>query len=146
MTPAPPDTAAEAMIVDLHRSHYVELVQLAAVFIDDVALCEEVVQDAFVKLPTLSIGGADAIIALRQMVLTLARSASVEAGAVTTGVLSALRGMERDAADMVVLCHYLDLEVEGAAESLGLERRAARKALKRGERQLDRVATIGGAA
>lgn len=146
MTPAPTDTAAEATIVDLHGSHYVELVQLAAVFVDDVALCEEVVQDAFVKLPTLSIGGAEAVSALRQMVLTLARSSSAEAGAVSTGILSVLRGIARDDADMLVLCHYLDLGVEEAAASLGLSARDARKALQRGERQLDRLASTGGVA
>lgn len=144
MTPSTVDIAVEATIVELHGFHYVELVQLAAVFVDDIALCEEVVQDAFVKLPTLSVSGAEGAAALRQMVLTLARSSSAEAGAVTTGILSALRGVDRDEADMVVLCHFLDLSVDESAASLGLSLRAARKALKRGERHLDRFATTGG--
>jgi DNA-directed RNA polymerase specialized sigma24 family protein len=142
-----PDPALEAQLVGLHRSLYAELVQLAAVFVDDVGLCEEVVQDAFVKLPTLGVDGFAATAALRQLVLALARSASAESGAVATGLLGLLRRLDRDDADMVVLHHYLELPVDEAASSLGLGLRAARKALARGEKQLDRLATaVGGAA
>src|SRR3546814_3147007 len=35
-----------------HREHYRSLVRLASLLLDDVGLCEEVVQDAFVKVWT----------------------------------------------------------------------------------------------
>ncbi|MDE0668222.1 MAG: SigE family RNA polymerase sigma factor, partial [bacterium] len=42
------------LLVRLFADHYKDLVRLASLLLDDVESCEEVVQDAFVKLHTLS--------------------------------------------------------------------------------------------
>lgn len=71
-------TVADRYELDrLYREHYRSLVRLASILVDDVATCEELVQDAFVAVLRRSGGWAEADKAgayLRSVVLNHARS------------------------------------------------------------------------
>jgi RNA polymerase sigma-70 factor (sigma-E family) len=45
-----PEEVTGSALAQAHRDHYRSLVKLAALLIDDVALCEEIVQEAFVSV------------------------------------------------------------------------------------------------
>ncbi|MFQ5558236.1 MAG: RNA polymerase sigma factor, partial [Acidimicrobiales bacterium] len=66
----------ENRLTALYDAHYRDLVRLAAVLIDDVGECEELVQDAFARLLGGSVGPGSGREApyLRSMVLNGARS------------------------------------------------------------------------
>ena len=131
----------------LHREHYRSLVRLAAVLVDDVATCEELVQDAFVAVlvrhSALS-DGARLPAYLRSAVLNGARShlrrrrtrervrpvgvvrveGSAEAGALRAEehevVLAALRALPERQREVLALRYYLDLSEAEIAETLGI--------------------------
>jgi RNA polymerase sigma-70 factor (sigma-E family) len=71
-------TVADRFELDrLYREHYRSLVRLASILVDDIATCEELVQDAFVAVLRRSGGWAEADKAgayLRSVVLNHARS------------------------------------------------------------------------
>ena len=130
----------------LHREHYRSLVRLAAVLVDDVATCEELVQDAFVAVLTRhpALIGARLPAYLRSAVLNGARShlrrrrtrervrplgvvrveGSAEAGALRTEehevVLAALRALPERQREVLALRYYLDLSEAEIAETLGI--------------------------
>lgn len=132
----------------LYREHYRSLVRLAAILVDDVTTCEELVQDAFVAVLRRSGGWAEADKAgayLRSVVLNHARShlrkqqvrrrwlrsvdpPSPEGGAdraalldaETTEMLTALRALPERQREVLALRYYLDLSEAEIAATLGI--------------------------
>lgn len=132
----------------LYREHYPSLVRLASLLVDDVATCEELVQDAFVAVLRRSGGWADAARApayLRSAVLNGARSQmrkrqvrrrwlrSVEpprhapaadgpalGHAETAAMLDALRALPERQREVLALRFYLDVSEAEIAATLGI--------------------------
>ena len=127
-----------------YREHYRSLVRLASLLVDDVPTCEELVQDAFVRVwrgPRLV--AADRLPAyLRSAVLNGARShlrrrlvtqrhlptapdpAADPADGARTGddqrVLDALRSLPDRQREVLALRYYLDLSEAEIARTLGI--------------------------
>jgi len=137
---------AELDLEAVYRSEYRSLVRLAALLLDDVATCEEVVQDAFVRTwhrPPL-LRDPDRLSAyLRSAVLNRARSQlrrravrrrhlapvpEPSEGAESTAmahdpdraVLAALRALPDRQREVLVLRYYLDLSEAEIAATLGI--------------------------
>lgn len=127
----------------LYREHYRSLVRLAAILVDDVATCEEVVQDAFVAVLRRSGGWLEADKGpayLRSAVLNGARShlrkqrvrrrwlrtaeppgAAPDAlDAASSEVLEALRALPERQREVLALRYYLDLSEAEIAAALGI--------------------------
>lgn len=137
--------ADDDLLVRLFTEHYKSLVRLASLLLDDVPSCEEVVQDAFVKMQTLKKRpepGKEAPY-LRSIVLNGARSRmrrrlvrrrtrldrqtpadSAEANAMrrlaNQEVLEAVRKLPRRQAEVVTLRYFGDLSEAEIAETLGI--------------------------
>jgi RNA polymerase sigma factor (sigma-70 family) len=132
-------------IAVLFETNYAALVRLAAVLVDDVGSCEEIVQDAFARLLTTSPGPAPGKEAsyLRSAVLNGARSRlrhrlvrerhedpptppfpAAEQEAVrrmeTRRVLDALRALPARQAEVLALRFQADLSEAEIAETLGI--------------------------
>jgi RNA polymerase sigma-70 factor (sigma-E family) len=133
-----------ADLASAYREHYASLVRLASLLVDDVGRCEEIVQDAFVKVwrrpPSLDAG--DRLPAyLRSAVLNGARShlrrrgverrhlravasPSVAPDDRSTAddhrVLAALRGLPARQREVLVLRYYVDLSEVEIASTLGI--------------------------
>ena len=148
MAPAQDEPSRSPVRSDLatvHREQYASLVRLASLLLDDVGRCEEIVQDAFVKVwrrpPMLE--GADRLPAyLRSAVLNGARShlrhrtverrhlraiaspTEAREGPATTGdddrVLAALRSLPVRQREVLALRYYLDLSEAEIADTLGI--------------------------
>jgi RNA polymerase sigma-70 factor (sigma-E family) len=153
-----PGQLARPDLATAYQAHYRSLVRLAALLVDDVGRCEEIVQDAFVKVwrrpPNLT-GGDDRLPAyLRSAVLNGARShlrrrgverrhlrsvaspaASPEATA-TSGdddrVLAALRSLPDRQREVLALRYYLDLSEREIAATLGISPGAVKTHAHRG--------------
>lgn len=141
--------AGPAAVADLgstYREHYRPLVRLASLLLDDVGACEEVVQDAFVKVwqrgPALR--SPDRLPAyLRSAVLNGARSqlrrravrgrhlaaiagpapaaeSTALAGDADDAVLHALRALPDRQREVLALRYYLDLSEAEIAATLGI--------------------------
>jgi RNA polymerase sigma-70 factor (sigma-E family) len=158
--------AATTDLDRLYREHYRSLVRLASILVDDVATCEELVQDAFVAVLRRSGGWADpdrAPAYLRSAVLNGARShmrkqqvrrrwlRSVEppgtsppadgpalVGAETQLVLSALRALPDRQREVLALRFYLDLSEAEIAATLGISTGSVKTHAHRG------LATLAG--
>ena len=130
----------------LYREHYRSLVRLAAILVDDVATCEELVQDAFVAVLRRSGGWLDdekAPAYLRSAVLNGARShlrkqqvrrrwlrsaeppgtaggADGVVDAASGEVLDALRALPERQREVLALRYYLDLSEAEIAAALGI--------------------------
>jgi len=153
----PPGGPARTDLAAAYREHYRSLVRLASLLVDDVGRCEEIVQDAFVKVwrrpPTLA--SDDRLPAyLRSAVLNGARShlrhrgverrhlravaspvAAPEAQAATgdeARVLSALRSLPARQREVLALRYYLDLSEAEIADTLGVSRGAVKTHAHRG--------------
>lgn len=135
-----------ADLASAYREHYRSLVRLAALLLDDVGTCEEVVQDAFVRVwqrgPALR--EPDRLPAyLRSAVLNGARSqlrhrlvrrrhlaaaptdvpgaeVSAMAGDPDDAVLEALRALPERQREVLALRYYLDLSEAEIAATLGI--------------------------
>ena len=140
----PAGPAPARVLAAAHQEHYRSLVKLASLLIDDVGRCEEIVQDAFVKVwrrpPNLS--GDDRLPAyLRSAVLNGARSHLRHRGverrhlravaspteapeAPLAGdaarVIAALRSLPDRQREVLALRYYLDLSEAEIAGTLGI--------------------------
>lgn len=153
-SPRPGATELEAA----YREHYTALVRLASLLVDDVGTCEELVQEAFVRVwrrgPVLR--DPDRLPAyLRSAVLNLARShgrhrlverrhlRSVRTSAPGADevalardpgqqVLDALRALPDRQREVLVLRYYLDLSEADIAATLGISPGAVKTHAHRG--------------
>lgn len=145
------------LLVRLFADHYKDLVRLASLLLDDVGSCEEVVQDAFVKLHTLQTlpePGKEAAY-LRSMVMNGARSRmrrrmvrrrlapeapapseSAESGALdrlqSDALIDAVRALPRRQSEVLTLRYYLDLSEAEIADTLGISRGSVKTHASRG--------------
>ena len=140
--------ATSGDVDQLYRDHYRSLVRLASILVDDVATCEELVQDAFVAVLRRSGGWADpdrAPAYLRSAVLNRARShlrkqqvrrrwlrsvdppdhAPAADGPTlvhgeTAAMLDALRALPERQREVLALRFYLDISEAEIAATLGI--------------------------
>lgn len=166
----PRHAAAPVDLAQLHRDHYRELVRLASFLLDDVGRCEEVVQEAFVRVAARPGAIAEperAPAYLRSAVLNGARSArrrkdpvprlrvvsATEPGPETpehasarhddaARVLEALRALPHQQQAVLVLRYWLDLPEAEIAATLGIRPGTVKTHAKRGLATL--AATLGG--
>ena len=157
------------LLVRLFADHYKDLVRLASLLLDDVGSCEEVVQDAFVKMHTLQSRpepGKEAAY-LRSIVMNGARSRmrrrmvrrrltpdapapfeSAESGALdrleSDALIEAVRALPRRQSEVLTLRYYLDLSEAEIAETLGISRGSVKTHASRGLAALERTLTGAG--
>ncbi len=154
--------AAEELLTSLYVAEYDRLLRLAALLLDDLGLCEEVVQEAYLKVHGALVGRRSrlrdeerALAYLRQTVVNLARSSlrrrlvarkhaprpmpdapSAEEGAYArverTAVVQALRDLPRRQREAVVLRYYGDLTESAAADVMGVSVGAVKAYTSRG--------------
>ncbi|WP_190108360.1 SigE family RNA polymerase sigma factor [Streptomyces cinnamoneus] len=152
--PAPWGDADEAMaagttvdhLTETYRAHYRSLLGLAALLLDDTASCEDVVQEAFIRVHSARnrVREPEKTLAyLRQTVVNLSRSAlrrrilglkllskpmpdmaSAEEGAYEQlerdQLIKAMRGLQRRQREVLVLRYFADMTEAQVAETLGL--------------------------
>lgn len=153
--PSPrPGDADEAMaegttvdhLTETYRAHYRSLLGLAALLLDDTASCEDVVQEAFIRVHSARNRVRDpekTLAYLRQTVVNLSRSAlrrrilglkllskpmpdmaSAEEGAYEQlerdQLIKAMRGLQRRQREVLVLRYFADMTEAQVAETLGL--------------------------
>jgi RNA polymerase sigma-70 factor (sigma-E family) len=152
------------LLVRLFNEHYKSLVRLASQLLDDVPTCEEVVQDAFVKMQTAKRTpepGKEAAY-LRSIVMNGARShmrkrmvrrrhrsdapltePSAEYGALTRAdrdeMLTAVRSLPRRQAEVLVLRYFSDLSESEIAETLDISLGSVKTHTSRGLAALDKL-------
>lgn len=150
------DKLSKDQLVALYNEHYDALVRLASFLLDDTESCEEVVQDAFVKLFTVAeptVGKEAAY--LRTMVMNGARSrmrkrlvrrrfvhelpeptASAETAALSRhereNVIRALRRLPKRQSEVLMLRFYNDLSEAEIAETLGISAGSVKTHTSRG--------------
>jgi RNA polymerase sigma-70 factor (sigma-E family) len=158
-------TAADVGLDALYARHYGSLVRLAALLLDHGTACEDVVQEAWIRVH-LAAGRPDepdAVLAyLRQTVVNLSRSTlrrrlvaqkhapkpmpdapsaeelaveQVERGA----VMQALRRLPRRQREAVVLRYYADQTEKQTAAAMGISLGAVKSATSRGLAALGRL-------
>ncbi|KNB52476.1 RNA polymerase subunit sigma-24 [Streptomyces caatingaensis] len=150
VTPLPQPAAAAGTTVDhlteTYRAHYRSLLGLAALLLDDTASCEDVVQEAFIRVHSARNRVRDpekTLAYLRQTVVNLSRSAlrrrilglkllskpmpdmaSAEEGAYEQlerdQLIKAMRGLQRRQREVLVLRYFADMTEAQVAEVLGL--------------------------
>ncbi|MEU6484468.1 SigE family RNA polymerase sigma factor [Streptomyces sp. NPDC046887] len=143
-------TAAAGTTVDhlteTYRAHYRSLLGLAALLLDDTASCEDVVQEAFIRVHSARSRVRDpekTLAYLRQTVVNLSRSAlrrrilglkllskpmpdmaSAEEGAYDQlerdALIKAMRGLQRRQREVLVLRYFADMTEAQVAETLGI--------------------------
>nr|WP_235032696.1 SigE family RNA polymerase sigma factor [Actinacidiphila yanglinensis] len=148
------DGADEAMAVgttvdhltETYRAHYRSLLGLAALLLDDTASCEDVVQEAFIRVHSARSRVRDpekTLAYLRQTVVNLSRSAlrrrilglkllakpmpdmaSAEEGAYEIlerdQLKAAMRTLQRRQREVLVLRYFVDMTEAQVAETLGI--------------------------
>jgi RNA polymerase sigma-70 factor (sigma-E family) len=133
-------------LTDTYRTHYRSLLGLAALLLDDTASCEDVVQEAFIRVHSARRRVRDpekTLAYLRQTVVNLSRStlrrrilgmkllskpmpdmASAEEGAYDRlerdELKNALRRLQRRQREVLVLRYFADMTEAQVAEVLGL--------------------------
>lgn len=133
-------------LTETYRAHYRSLLGLAALLLDDTASCEDVVQEAFIRVHSARsrVREPEKTLAyLRQTVVNLSRSAlrrrimglrllskpmpdmaSAEEGAYDLlerdQLIQALRGLQRRQREVLVLRYFADMTEAQAAETLGI--------------------------
>jgi RNA polymerase sigma-70 factor (sigma-E family) len=134
------------LLTETYRAHYTSLLRLAALLLDDLASCEDVVQEAFIRVHTARrrLRDPDKTLAyLRQTVVNLSRSAlrrrllglrlapkpmpdaaSAEEGAYDAlerdALIKALRGLQRRQREVLVLRYFSDMTEAQVATVLGI--------------------------
>ncbi|MFI7338963.1 SigE family RNA polymerase sigma factor [Streptomyces sp. NPDC050085] len=144
------DVAAAGTTVDhlteTYRAHYRSLLGLAALLLDDTASCEDVVQEAFIRVHSARKRVRDpekTLAYLRQTVVNLSRStlrrrilglklltkpmpdmASAEEGAYDLlerdALKAALRGLQRRQREVLVMRYFADMTEAQVADALGI--------------------------
>jgi RNA polymerase sigma-70 factor (sigma-E family) len=133
-------------LTETYRVHYKSLLGLAALLLDDTASCEDVVQEAFIRVHSARkrVREPEKTLAyLRQTVVNLSRSAlrrrivglkllskpmpdmaSAEEGAYEQlerdELIQAMRGLQRRQREVLVLRYFADMTEAQVAELLGL--------------------------
>ncbi|MFF8284178.1 SigE family RNA polymerase sigma factor [Streptomyces albus] len=133
-------------LTETYRAHYKSLLGLAALLLDDTASCEDVVQEAFIRVHSARKRVRDpekTLAYLRQTVVNLSRSAlrrrilglkllskpmpdmaSAEEGAYEQlerdQLIKAMRGLQRRQREVLVLRYFADMTEAQVAEVLGL--------------------------
>jgi RNA polymerase sigma-70 factor (sigma-E family) len=133
-------------LTETYRAHYRSLLGLAALLLDDTASCEDVVQEAFIRVHSARnrVRDRDKTLAyLRQTVVNLSRSAlrrrilglkllskpmpdmaSAEEGAYDQlerdDLIKAMRGLQRRQREVLVLRYFADMTETQVAETLGI--------------------------
>ncbi|WP_326852164.1 SigE family RNA polymerase sigma factor [Actinocrinis sp.] len=134
------------LLTKTYQTHYTSLLRLAALLLDDLGSCEDVVQEAFIRVHAARarVREPDKLLAyLRQTVVNLSRStlrrrliglrllpkplpdaASAEEGAYDAlerdALIQALRGLQRRQREVLVLRYYADLTEAQVATALGV--------------------------
>ncbi|HEU5333995.1 MAG TPA: SigE family RNA polymerase sigma factor [Actinocrinis sp.] len=134
------------LLTETYQNHYTSLLRLAALLLDDIGSCEDVVQEAFIRVHAARsrVREPEKLLAyLRQTVVNLSRStlrrrliglrllpkplpdaASAEEGAYDAlerdALIQALRGLQRRQREVLVLRYYGDLTEAQVAEVLGV--------------------------
>ncbi|WP_322987314.1 SigE family RNA polymerase sigma factor [Phaeacidiphilus oryzae] len=129
-----------------YQAHYRSLLGLAALLLDDTASCEDVVQEAFIRVHAARARVRDpekTLAYLRQTVVNLSRStlrrrilglrllpkpmpdaASAEEGAYDSlerdQLIHALRGLQRRQREVLVLRYFSDMTESQVADALGI--------------------------
>ncbi|MFG2637481.1 SigE family RNA polymerase sigma factor [Streptomyces sp. NPDC048362] len=133
-------------LTETYRAHYRSLLGLAALLLDDTASCEDVVQEAFIRVHSARKRVRDpekTLAYLRQTVVNLSRStlrrrilglkllskpmpdmASAEEGAYDQlerrDLIQAMKGLQRRQREVLVLRYFADMTEAQVAESLGI--------------------------
>ncbi|MGW0394443.1 SigE family RNA polymerase sigma factor [Streptomyces sp. NPDC003042] len=133
-------------LTETYQAHYRSLLGLAALLLDDTASCEDVVQEAFIRVHSARnrVRDRDKTLAyLRQTVVNLSRSAlrrrilglkllskpmpdmaSAEEGAYDQlerdDLIKAMRGLQRRQREVLVLRYFADMTEVQVAETLGI--------------------------
>jgi RNA polymerase sigma-70 factor (sigma-E family) len=133
-------------LTETYRAHYRPLLGLAALLLDDTASCEDVVQEAFIRVHAARnrIRDPDKTLSyLRQTVVNLSRStlrrrilglkllsrpmpdaASAEEGAYEqlerADLIQAMRGLQRRQREVLVLRYFADMSEAEVASALGI--------------------------
>ncbi len=134
------------LLTETYQRHYASLLRLAALLLDDLGSCEDVVQEAFIRVHAARnrVREPDKLLAyLRQTVVNLSRStlrrrllglkllpkpmpdaASAEEGAYAElekdALIQALRGLQRRQREVLVLRYFSDMTEAQVATALGL--------------------------
>jgi RNA polymerase sigma-70 factor (sigma-E family) len=134
------------MLTETYRAHYASLLKLAALLLDDTASCEDVVQEAFIRVHGARSRVRDpekTLAYLRQTVVNLSRStlrrrlvgmrlapkpmpdmASAEEGAYDLlekdALIQALKGIQRRQREVLVLRYFSDMTEAQVAQALGI--------------------------
>ncbi|MFI1444081.1 SigE family RNA polymerase sigma factor [Streptomyces fructofermentans] len=133
-------------LTETYRAHYRSLLGLAALLLDDTASCEDVVQEAFIRVHSARKRVRDpekTLAYLRQTVVNLSRSAlrrrilglkllskpmpdmaSAEEGAYDQlerdALIRAMKGLQRRQREVLVLRYFADMTEAQVAETLGI--------------------------
>ena len=133
-------------LTETYRAHYRSLLGLAALLLDDTASCEDVVQEAFIRVHSARkrVREPEKTLAyLRQTVVNLSRSAlrrrilglkllskpmpdmaSAEEGAYDQlerdSLIKAMKGLQRRQREVLVLRYFADMTEAQVAETLGI--------------------------
>ncbi|MFJ8788971.1 SigE family RNA polymerase sigma factor [Streptomyces sp. NPDC102462] len=133
-------------LTETYRTHYRSLLGLAALLLDDTASCEDVVQEAFIRVHSARkrVRDPDKTLAyLRQTVVNLSRSAlrrrilglkllskpmpdmaSAEEGAYDQlerdSLIKAMKGLQRRQREVLVLRYFADMTEAQVADTLGI--------------------------
>ncbi|MFF4285868.1 SigE family RNA polymerase sigma factor [Streptomyces sp. NPDC001739] len=133
-------------LTETYRAHYRSLLGLAALLLDDTASCEDVVQEAFIRVHSARGRVRDpekTLAYLRQTVVNLSRSAlrrrilglkllskpmpdmaSAEEGAYDLlerdQLIKAMRGLQRRQREVLVLRYFADMTEAQVAQTLGI--------------------------
>ena len=157
--------AADADLAALYAAHYRSLVRLAALLLDEPGACEDVVQEAYVRLHGRRIDDPNKTLAyLRQTVVNLARSslrrrlvaqrlaprpenASVDDAAYATvqrdELVRALRAIPRREREALVLRYFGDLSEAQAAAAMGCAVGSVKGYTSRGLARLSTILEAG---
>ncbi|MFE0640070.1 SigE family RNA polymerase sigma factor [Streptomyces sp. NPDC058877] len=145
-TAAPATGTTVDHLTETYRAHYRSLLGLAALLLDDTASCEDVVQEAFIRVHSARkrVREPEKTLAyLRQTVVNLSRSAlrrrilglkllskpmpdmaSAEEGAYEQlereDLIKAMRGLQRRQREVLALRYFSDMTEVQVAETLGI--------------------------